>query len=375
MNLYAWMQRHGRVKAAARRALAGVLRALPASAAYRVRRGIETAVYRSVTEVGELPPIFHYWSNTYLRPRLEQAGYASPDDFFFHHIRARALATDRTLHCASIASGRCEMEIAVLLRLRAEGVDNVRIVAHDINPAMLEDARRAADAHGVGDAFTFDVVDLNAFVAAPGSADVVIANQCLHHFTALESILDRILRILTPDGVLLTSDVIGRNGHRLWPEALHVVEQLWQTLPPHWRRDRALGTVATHYVNYDHANVGFEGIRAQDILGLLLERYDFDECIAFACLVLPFVERRFGWNFDPARAEDRDFIDRVAQLDERLIAEGAIKPTQLLAALRPKGDVSRPTANGAARAALRDPDATPPLDLVERTLQVASSGR
>lgn len=244
------------------------------------------------------------------------------------------------------------------VRLRDAGVDNVRIVACDINEDMLRDARNSAAAAGVADVFAFEVSDLNLATSTPGSADVLIANQCLHHFVELESVMDFVQATLTDDGVFLTSDVVGRNGHLLWPEALGFVERIWEDLPGKYRRDRALGTTGSRYCNYNHANVGFEGIRAQDILGLLVARFDFEFCLAFACIILPFVERRFGWNFDPALAEDREIIDRIASMDENLIERGVLKPTQLLAILRKRGheDMSATEANHAARAAWRNPE-------------------
>ena len=225
------------------------------------------------------------------------------------------------------------------VRLRDAGVDNVRIVACDINEDMLRDARNSAAAAGVADVFAVEVSDLNHATSTPGSADVLIAHQGLHHFVELESVMDFVQATLTDDGVFLTSDVVGRNGHLLWPEALGFVERIWEDLPGKYRRDRALGTTGSRYCNYNHANVGFEGLRAQDIL-------------------LPFVERRFGWNFDPALAEDREIIDRIASMDENLIERGVLKPTQLLAILRKRGheDMSATEANHAARAAWRNPE-------------------
>ena len=44
----------------------------------------------------------------------------------------------------------------------------------------------------------------------------------------------------------------------------------------------------------------FEGIRAQDILPLLVERFTFDEFIGFGNVIDPFVDRSFGPNFDIA---------------------------------------------------------------------------
>ena len=41
-----------------------------------------------------------------------------------------------------------------------------------------------------------------------------------------------------------------------------------------------------------------------------------------------------GHNFDPNNPKDLEFIDRVHELDQRLIDEGRIKPTHMIAAMK-----------------------------------------
>ena len=195
---------------------------------------------------------------------------------------------------------------------------------------MLRSANSSAIARGIGSKFTFREADI-AKQPLRGTYDVVIANQCLHHFVALEAIFDKIYASLIRGGLFLTSDVIGRNGHQLWPEALVEVESIWNRLADKYKYDKTQGKVSRRFINYNHANVGFEGIRAQDVLPLLVERFEFEVFAPYACIIMPFVERRFGWNFDRENETDRKFIDEVTARDEVLLASGKVKPTQLLA--------------------------------------------
>jgi hypothetical protein len=87
------------------------------------------------------------------------------------------------------------------------------------------------------------------------------------------------------------------------------------------------------YLNYDCSGDGFEGIRSQDILPLLLENFHFHIFIAVANVIGPFVERAFGYNFDAQASWDRNFIDAVHQRDEQEFASGRIKPTHIFAVL------------------------------------------
>jgi len=308
----------------------GLLRLAPRPLERWLRSSAERLAFNRTPVIHELPPAFHYWSNAYLRPRLEAIGYASPDDFFLQELIR--LAGGRPLRCLSLGAGRCEGEIALVQRLREAGVDCC-FVCIDLNDRLLQAGRQAAAQAGLADLFEFVASDVSRLQPL-GRFDAVLANQCLHHFVELEAVFDAIAAVIGDDGLLLTADVIGRNGHRLWPEALDEVQAFWRQMPERLRIDRASGRVLAEYDNHDYADVGFEGIRAQDILSSLIERFEFDVFVAYACIVIPFVDRRFGHNLDPGRDDDRELIDRIARRDQQLIDAGTIKPTQMLAALR-----------------------------------------
>lgn len=48
------------------------------------------------------------------------------------------------------------------------------------------------------------------------------------------------------------------------------------------------------------------------------------------------VDRCFGHNLDPGRADDRAFIDTVSALDDACIDLGVLTPTQVIAVLGPE---------------------------------------
>lgn len=326
------------LKASFRALGARVIRSLPPPLDYRARLLAEKLVYRFTPSVHALPPIFHYWSNRWLRPRFEAIGFSSPEDFF----RRRALAAARarpqgTLRVLSIGCGHAQLEHALATAVRAEGLPDPAFTLVDVNRHVL----RSAVARFSRDRFPPVVAiaaDLNAW--RPQQAyDLVVANQCLHHVVSLESLLDGIRDHLAPDGRLLVSDVIGRNGHRLWPEARAALEPFWDRIPRSKRYDRTRGRLETAFIDHDHSMAAFEGIRSQDILPLLVERFGFGTFAPHSCLVIPIVERRFGWNFSADDPDDRAYIDSLDAADQRLLGMGAIKPTQLVAELGPPGEM------------------------------------
>ena len=65
-----------------------------------------------------------------------------------------------------------------------------------------------------------------------------------------------------------------------------------------------------------------------------MKEFHFEAFIAYGNLPDIFTDRNVGHNFDVRNDEDTEFIDRIGALNDRLIGDGVIKPTQMMAALR-----------------------------------------
>ncbi|MFA5684173.1 MAG: class I SAM-dependent methyltransferase [Lysobacteraceae bacterium] len=298
---------------------------------YGARLEQELAIFADQVDVNALPDIFHYWSNKYLRPMQEEYGYSNPDQFFAHYL-GRAISADarpqRVIY--SLGAGNCDTEVRVAKLLREAGHSRFRLICLDANPAMLERGRQLAAGEGLADCVIPTRADLNRW-QPDTPATAVMANQSLHHFVELETIFDAVQRALPPGAPFVISDMIGRNGHQRWPEALVHVQRFWQELPAAYRYNLQLRRQENTFKDWDCSVAGFEGIRAQDILPLLRERFHFHTFIGFANLVDPFIDRSFGHHFDAQADWDRDFIDRVHALDESLLLAGEITPTHMMA--------------------------------------------
>ncbi len=303
------------------------------TSAYRAKLAQEHARYKDMADVNALPPIFHYWSHTYLRPMVEEFDVRHPDEWFANHLHESAVrtGTDRP-RFISIGAGNCDTEVRVAKLLRQKGLDGFVIECLDLNTHMLARGRELAKAEGVQSNVGFVEGDFNRW-RADGRYDGVMASQSLHHVMALEDLFDEVRRALHPTGMFVISDIIGRNGHMRWPEALDDVQRFWQEMPTEYRYNRLLSRHEETYENWDCSDEGFEGIRAQDILPTLLERFEFYKFIGFANVIDPFIDRAFGHNFNADAEWDRAFIDRIHQLDEAGFADGRLKPTHMFAAL------------------------------------------
>ena len=328
---------------------------------YAARLAKENERFAQDTDVHQLPEIFHYWSHNYLLPKLQKFDLTDPEQFFFHYARRQCLEFNpegrsgegkRSLRMVSLGSGNCDTEARLARRLLDDGIRNFTIDCIDINDEMLKRGDEHARNLGVGEFIQPTKGDFNAWKPEPRHYDIVMANQALHHVVELEHLFGAIDDAMHDDSVFLTSDMIGRNGHQRWPEAMDALKPFWDELDDSYKQNRLLSRFEKDFMNHDCSTEGFEGIRAQDILPLLNDQFDYELFLPFANIILVFIDRPFGHNFDAEDPDDRDFIDRVHARDEEGILSGELTPTQMLAVLRKKGTWSAPTG-------LVDPRLTP----------------
>ena len=300
---------------------------------YRLRAVLEQVTFADCEDVHDLPPIFHYWSNQHIRTALQATGFDDIDQFFVAYLRrAMTNANGETARFLSIGAGNCTFEVKLASMLVQSGAQNFVLECVDISAEALARGQALANSANVAAHIVPIRADFNTWTAS-GQYHAVIANQSLHHVVELEHLFDQIAVGLLRGGWFLTSDMIGRNGHARWPEALSVINSYWEKLPPSKRVDQSTGKQLSHFEDLPTQVGNFEGVRAQDILHLLVARFQFDYFFGFSNVVCPFVDRRFGANFNATDEGDQKLIDTIHAKDVALMKEGVITPTQMVAAM------------------------------------------
>ncbi len=303
------------------------------SGEYEQRLASEKDFYKDCKNVSDLPPIFRYWADNHLMPTFKKFGFATPEHFFFREIeRYVNLSKSENIRIISVGAGNCDVETYIAQHLIHENIHNFTIECLDINEDMLARGKAYTQENDVSKYISQVVGDFNNWVP-DGKYNIVIANQSLHHVINLEGLFDAITSCLLPNGRFLVSDMIGRNGHQRWPEALKALAPFWDEMPDNYKYNQLLKRYEENYINYDCSTEGFEGIRSQDILPLLIDRFNFDLFLPFANIIMVFIDRAFGHNFNNEADWDRGFIDRVQKADIDGINARALSPTQMIASL------------------------------------------
>ncbi|MBK1784462.1 SAM-dependent methyltransferase [Prauserella cavernicola] len=312
---------------------------------------------------GSLPEAAHRWSARHMLPKLNALGVTSIDELITGEIAARATRLQRDAVVLSLGSGNGDQELGWLRTLADQGVHNVRVRLLEINTDMQERAAAAASSLGLADRVEPVVADFNTWVADT-EHDVVVGYQVLHHVLDLEHLYGQVRASLTRDGVFVVHDMIGRNGHRRWPEALEVVERIWATLPAELRRNAITGAVDEVYDDVDCAADGFEGIRAEDVLPVLLRYLHPSFFLALGNVIDPFIDRIYGHNFDLTDPEHLALIDQLGVLDDTLIDLGTVTPTRLTALFHPTPQPLRVHGNRTPARSVRNTEVLDPAGRV-----------
>lgn len=298
---------------------------------YDERVRAQIAQYSKGVDAQALPDIFHYWANRHLRPKIvELFGVNSIPEFFASPMIELAKDRER-IDILSIGSGDCNVEIDVAKILRDRIGGRFRIVATELSPLLIKEANAGISNAGLSDLIVCQETDLNNWSCPENGYDAAMTSHSLHHIVELEHVFTEVKKGLRSGGVFAISDMIGRNGHMRWPEALEIMQRFWAILPDSHRYNHILKRLEPEYINYDCSGEGFEGIRAQDILPLLLMHFYPGRFLVTGGLTDVFVDRAFGHNFDKANDFDREFIELVSYINEVLLRMGGITPTLMLA--------------------------------------------
>lgn len=297
---------------------------------YKKKTENEKRYFGGLKNFSALPQINHWWADRYLRPRMQEVfGFSGGNSFYLKPL-TDAAATRAQVRAISLGSGDGEVELALGKALKNAGIENVQITGMEMSEDLVAKANKQAHEAGLGSIVEFQSADLNKTFGL-SNIDFVLANQVLHHLVNLEDIYDNCLDAMADHGVLMTRDMVGKNGHQAWPEAKVIIDDIWQNMPQKYRFNNRQQILCDRFPNTDFSVSGFEGIRAQNVLPLLNERFGYSAFYAFGGIVERFMNRGWGANYSSDNENDLSFIANLQVINDILLDSGQITPTQICA--------------------------------------------
>jgi SAM-dependent methyltransferase len=239
----------------------------------------------------------------------------------------------------SLGCGHGGMELQVARRLKKPH----ELIAVDLNPAIFDDALARAKAEGLN--VRFRCVDLNFIEIQPNSFDVIYAYASIHHVLNLEHLFSTLQRGLAKNGSLVILDIIGKTQVVFWKENVEFAAEQVRTMPLRYKPRQKLFwknlapwfdpyTIIPPYVE-PSVQVGMEGIRQGEIEALIehwfepIKIYKYNSFMRLIC-TNPYLASRL----DPARPEDREFLEGLMKLDYEQVQSGKLRPTEIFAVFK-----------------------------------------
>ena len=227
-------------------------------------------------------------------------------------LRASKLRERGPLKVLSILSGAARIE-EQLLGYCGSGVE---ITLIDASADLIERAAarlKVAHPDAVVDCL---VGDINEGLPGSGCFDIILCVSALHHAANLELVLSQVNARLAEHGEFWSiGEQIGRNGNRLWPEALQAANNAFARLPERFRKNAHTGNLDAVVSDRDFSIGCFEGIRSEELETLLEAHLLPEHVYKRNAFLWRLVDATYGDNFVLSNDED------VRHLKDLVVAE------------------------------------------------------
>ena len=183
-------------------------------------------------------PERHWWEIPEVRARWNLMITGDVNTDYFTYFHSRHIGAGRRLEGLALGcgTGHNELELASLGYFKS-------IDAYDLSPARIEQARERAAAVSHGKIVDYAVGDVFSVELPQDAYDMIIVRQSLHHFSPLESALERIVGALKPGGWFVFNEFVGPSRFQWTDAQLDAVNDLLARLPERCRIRWKSGTV------------------------------------------------------------------------------------------------------------------------------------
>lgn len=191
----------------------------------------------------------------------------------------------------------------------------------------------------------FEFFDFNAAEVPDRQFDIVFTCHSIHHATDVESLMEKMNRMLKPNGLIIGIDFFGPTRFQIEYDVLPIIQELFTYLPPDLRRDLTTPDM-TVQESFIHGTIDAvrsadpsESIRSSDLRTLLFSTFPVIEIKPMGGTLLRWLLQNRAGNFNPENP-DHVAIMRCLQFIEReLIALRRIKSDDLFFVLGKSGRV------------------------------------
>jgi len=216
------------------------------------------------------------------------------------------------------------------------------IDAYDLAEGAIREARRLAQEAGLS-GIRYHVADLDTMQIPPGSVDAVFAHSSVHHVQELERLYAMVQTALKPDGIFHLHEFVGPTRFQWTDAQLDLVNRFLVSLPPRLRRlpsGEPKPCMSRPAIDAMIAADPSEAIRSADLISLLQPYFEIIEERRTGGALLHLALGDIAQNFDPTFPPDRQVLEDLFALEDRMMDEGVIGSDFAIVTCVPRADGS-----------------------------------
>ena len=111
-----------------------------------------------------------------------------------------------------------------------------KLIGLDLSPARIATAQQRAREAGFAQALEFHVADVNTLEPEQQRYDAIIFEHSLHHFANVQAVLEKVRRLLQPEGLLIIDEFIGPRRFQWTAAQLAFADAVLLSIPETYRR-------------------------------------------------------------------------------------------------------------------------------------------
>lgn len=199
--------------------------------------------------------------------------------------------------------------------------------AIDLADGAIEAARRHAADAGLSHV-RYMVGNLNSIELPPCTYDAIFGISSVHHVSNLEHLFHQVAVALKPGAFLFLDEYVGPNQLQWRDAQLEVINREIQAMPERLRRSVIDGSIKRPIwrdsIETINSSDPSEAIRSEDILKVLPDYLDVIEVRGYGGSLLHMLLDGIAGNFNENDPEAKEWLDRLFEVEDRLLASGQL---------------------------------------------------
>ena len=263
-------------------------------------------------------PGSNWWQVDAVRERWNELITGSKTKIYPNYVTEKWLANASNLNMLSIGCGTGQRELEFAIYPNFLNIDSF-----DIAPKAIEDANKTAVERGIKNC-SFFVGDVYNDQWPIEHYDVVLFHSSLHHFKNINTILQKVLYTLKPNGLLILNEYVGANRFQFPSSRKKIVEQIYQTVVPSQFKTRKNSSIIKNKVYFPGLmrmviSDPSEAVESETILPIMESNFKILEQKNYGGNLLTFILKDIAHHFNKPEAQDT--LQRLFKLEDELIKQ------------------------------------------------------